>query len=165
MTREVRSGTRPTPRAAPIAALVLTLAGCASQRAAKWNERGENFLHSGVDFHVPPVTEQGLAEMASPEFDWRGYWRPRPSEFPTKYAKAAHAFSRAVQIQPDAPRFHDNLGLSLLGLRQPGPAEESFRRALALDPGDAEATQGLAAAEAALRARRDAETAVAVRQR
>lgn len=155
MTRAARS----------IAALVLSLAGCARQRAAKWNERGENFLHSGVDLRVPPVTEGVLAEMASPGYDWQGYWRPQPSELPGKYAKAAHAFARAVQIQPDVARFQDNLGVSLLGLRQPGPAEESFRRALALDPGDSEAPRGLAAAEAALRARRDAETAVAVRQR
>ena len=140
-------------------ALILVLIGCASQRAGKWNERGEDFMHSGVDLHVPPVTEAGLARMASSGFDWQGYWQPRPSDLPTKYVKAAHAFSRAIQIQPEVPRFHANLGLSLLGLREPGRAEECFRRALALDPGNAEARQGLAAAEAALRARPDDKTA------
>ena len=160
-----RSRASTGPITASLAVLILALAGCASQRARKWDERGEDFLHSGVDLHVPPVTETGLAEMASPTFDWQGYWRPRPSEIPTKYAKAAHAFSRAVQIQPGVPRFHVNLGLSLLGLRQPGRAEESFRRALTLDPGNAEARRGLAAAEAALRARRDAESAFAALRR
>jgi tetratricopeptide (TPR) repeat protein len=165
MSRAVLVAARPGPLAASLAALILALAACTSQRARKWDERGEDFLHSGVDLHLPPVTEAGLAEMASPTFDWKGYWRPRPSELPTKYAKAAHAFSRAVQIQPGVARFHANLGLSLLGLREPGRAEECFRRALALDPGNAEARQGLAAAEAALRARPDEKTARAAPRR
>jgi Flp pilus assembly protein TadD len=152
-------------RAVTLAALIFALAGCASQRARKWDERGEDYLHSGVNLHVPPVTEEGLAEMASPAFDWQGYWRPQPSELPTKYAKAAHAFSRAIQIQPGVSRYHAHLGLSLLGLREPGRAGESFRRALALDPGDAEARQGLAAAEAALRARPDEKAALAAPRR
>lgn len=159
MSRAVLVAAPPGRFAASLAALMLVLAGCASQRARKWDERGEDFLHSGTNLHVPPVTEEGLAEMASPTFDWQGYWRPRPSELPTKYAKAAHAFSRAIQIQPDVSRYRANLGLSLLGLREPGRAEESFRRALALDPGNTEAKQGLAAAEAALRARTDTKTA------
>jgi tetratricopeptide (TPR) repeat protein len=159
MSRAVLVTARPGPFAASLAALMLV--GCASQRARKWNERGEDFLHSGTNLHVPPVTEEGLAEMASPTFDWQGYWRPRPSELPTKYAKAAHAFSRAIQIQPDVPRYHANLGLSLLGLREPGRAEESFRRALALEPGNTVARQGLAAAEAALRAGTDAKVSLA----
>jgi Flp pilus assembly protein TadD len=98
----IRSTRTAEPALVPIVLSVLALAGCASQRAGKWNERGE-------------------------------------------------------QIQPDVPRFHVNLGLSLMGLRQPGRAEESFRRALALDPGHSEARRGLAAAQAASRARGDAE--------
>jgi tetratricopeptide (TPR) repeat protein len=135
------------------ACLALALAGCAGQRAAKWDERGEAYLHSGVDLHVPPIAEASLAGMAAHDFDWQEYWRPAPGELPNKYGRAAHAFSRAVSLQPDVPRFHVHLGVAFLALRQPERAEESFRRALALDPGDADAGRGLAAAEAAVRAR------------
>lgn len=134
-------------------ALVLVLAGCASRRAGKWDERGEDYLHSAVDLHVAPLAEASLAEMAAPGFDWQEYWRPAPDELPNKYGRSAHAFSRAVRIQPDVPRFHIHLGVSFLALRQPARAEESFRRALTLDPASLEAAQGLAATEAALRAR------------
>jgi tetratricopeptide (TPR) repeat protein len=161
MSRAVPFAARPGPFAAVGAALIVALAGCASQRARKWYERGEDYLHSGVDLRVPPVTAEGLAAMAWPAFDWQAYWRPQPGELPTKYAKAAHAFSRAIQIQPGVSRYHARLGVSLLGLREPGRAGESFRRALALDPGNVEARQGLAAAEAALRARPDPDTALA----
>lgn len=147
-------------RATMAVAAVLVLAGCASRRAATWDERGEDYLHSGVDLHAAPIAEGSLAPMALPNFDWPEYWRPSPDELPNKYGRAAHAFSRAAQIEPGEPRFHVHLGVSFLGLRQPDRAEESFRRALALDPANVLAAHGLAAAEAALRARPPSRAAV-----
>jgi Tfp pilus assembly protein PilF len=55
----------------------------------------------------------------------------------------------AVQLDPEAPAYHNALGVLLLDLRKPAEAEAEFRKATGLDPNYAEAEHnlGLAFAE------------------
>jgi Tfp pilus assembly protein PilF len=61
-----------------------------------------------------------------------------------KQAGPAHAALReAVALDGSVPAYHEALGLLLLELRRPDAAAESFQRALALDPGAADARLNL----------------------
>lgn len=58
--------------------------------------------------------------------------------------QAADAFGRAAKMSPDVARFHYNHGVAFLRLGQHRDAEPPLRRALSLEPGNAEYRQTLA---------------------
>jgi len=51
---------------------------------------------------------------------------------------AIERMRRAVELRPDDPQFHSNLGFVLMASRHPLEAEESLRTALQLDPQNAD---------------------------
>jgi protein O-mannosyl-transferase len=59
---------------------------------------------------------------------------------------AAQHFRTALQLKPDFPQAHNNLGTTLLRLRRFDEAKAEYRAALALKPQDAEVRQNLALA-------------------
>lgn len=74
-----------------------------------------------------------------------------------EYEHALTALHRVMQLAPDMPEAHSNMGFALLGLRQADAARASFMAAIDLRPQQANAYYGLALAE---EARNDYEAAL-----
>ena len=60
-----------------------------------------------------------------------------------EYEAAEASYRKALDIGPQSPRLHNNLGNALARLGRPGAAQVSYRRALELDPGYLFATNNL----------------------
>ncbi len=60
------------------------------------------------------------------------------------YAEAADAFARIVDLNPDSPDTHFNLGLAFAANDQVADAATAFRRSFELNPADVEAGKNLA---------------------
>jgi tetratricopeptide (TPR) repeat protein len=69
------------------------------------------------------------------------------------------AYRQAIGLRPDSALAYNNLGLALLRLQDPGPAEAAFRKASDLRPDYAEALTNLGTALNHQRRRREAEAA------
>ncbi len=67
-----------------------------------------------------------------------------------EHAKAAAALHRLLEIAPQVPELHVNMGYAQLGLNRPGPARKAFESAISLRPRQANAYYGLAEALEAL---------------
>lgn len=61
-----------------------------------------------------------------------------------EHAKAARALHRLLEIAPQLPELHVNMGYAQLGLDRPGAARQAFESALNLRPHQANAYYGLA---------------------
>ena len=61
-----------------------------------------------------------------------------------QYEHALTALHRLLELRPEVPEVHVNMGYALLGLGRPGPAREFFEGATALRPGQLNAYYGLA---------------------
>lgn len=61
-----------------------------------------------------------------------------------RYGEAVQTLERVLELAPDMPEAHVNLGFALLGLEQPGEARRAFERAIDLRPDQANAYYGLA---------------------
>ena len=66
-----------------------------------------------------------------------------------QYAAAVAALHRVIEVAPQLPEAHVNLGYALLGLQRPALARRAFDRAAALRPQQANAYYGLALASEA----------------
>ena len=67
-----------------------------------------------------------------------------------EYEYAAVALHRLLEIAPEVPEVHVNMGYAMLGLQRPQAARDFFEGALALRPRQANAYYGLAMALEAL---------------
>ncbi len=67
-----------------------------------------------------------------------------------KYEPAAAALRRLLEVSPQMPEAHANMGFAMLGLQQPAAAREHFERAAALKASQANAYYGLALAHEGL---------------
>lgn len=63
-----------------------------------------------------------------------------------EYEHAATAFHRVLEIAPDMPEAHVNMGFAMIGLQRHAAARDFFEGALALRRGQANAYYGLAVA-------------------
>ncbi len=63
-----------------------------------------------------------------------------------RYEHAAVAFHRVLELAPEMPEAHVNMGFTLLGQKENAMAESFFKGAIALRPGQANAYYGLALA-------------------
>lgn len=61
-----------------------------------------------------------------------------------QYEHALAALHRLLELRPEVPEVHVNMGYALLGLERPGAARDFFEGATALRPGQANAYYGLA---------------------
>ncbi len=61
-----------------------------------------------------------------------------------QYEHAAAALHRVLELAPEMPEVHVNMGYAMLGLERPGAARDFFEGATALRPGQANAYYGLA---------------------
>jgi tetratricopeptide (TPR) repeat protein len=66
-----------------------------------------------------------------------------------QYRDAQSSLQRVIELAPQLPEAHANMGFALLGLQQAAPAREAFERALALKADQANAYYGLALAHEA----------------
>jgi Flp pilus assembly protein TadD len=57
-------------------------------------------------------------------------------------------FTKAVDVRPSVPSFHNNLGMALEHTGRVRDAETAYREAVAADPGYAKAQKNLARVEA-----------------
>ena len=62
------------------------------------------------------------------------------------YARAAGALQRVLELAPQMPEAHVNMGFALLGLNRPGAARDSFEAATLFKAAQANAYYGLALA-------------------
>ena len=67
-----------------------------------------------------------------------------------EYDRAAAALTRVIELAPQMPEAHVNMGFALLGLDRPGAARDFFEAAMALKAAQANAYYGLALACEAL---------------
>lgn len=67
-----------------------------------------------------------------------------------EYERAAAALTRVLELAPQMPEAHVNMGFALLGLSRPAAARDSFEAAMALKAAQANAYYGLALAHEAL---------------
>lgn len=67
-----------------------------------------------------------------------------------KYAQAASALHRVIELAPRLPEAHVNLGFAMLGLQRPALARNAFDNALVLKADQANAYYGLALAHESL---------------
>lgn len=65
------------------------------------------------------------------------------------FAEANTELHRVIELAPDLPEAHVNLGFAMLGLGRPALARDAFERATALRAGQANAYYGLALAHEA----------------
>ncbi|MCB1888246.1 MAG: tetratricopeptide repeat protein [Rhodocyclaceae bacterium] len=61
-----------------------------------------------------------------------------------RYDDAAQAFHRVLQLAPELPEAHVNMGFAMIGLKQWGTAHDFFNTAIELHPEQANAYYGLA---------------------
>lgn len=73
-----------------------------------------------------------------------------------QYEHAMTAFHRVLQLEPDLPEAHVNLGFALLGLGKFAEARDFFAGALGLHPGQTNAHYGMALAMDGLGERHEA---------
>lgn len=66
-----------------------------------------------------------------------------------QYRDAQASLQRVLELAPQLPEAHANMGFALLGLQQAAPAREAFERAIALKADQANAYYGLALAHEA----------------
>ncbi len=67
-----------------------------------------------------------------------------------QFEPAAAALGRVLDVAPQLPEAHVNLGFAHLGLQRPGPARLAFETAIGLNPAQANAYYGLAMAHEGL---------------
>ena len=67
-----------------------------------------------------------------------------------RFDDARVLLQRVIELEPDLPEAHANLGFALLGAQQPQAARDAFGRAIALRPAQANAYYGLALAQESL---------------
>lgn len=105
-----------------VAALALSLAGCASASGVSETQR----------LHARAAYERGLAAMGA-----------------RQGAQALTAFQEAIALDASVPVYRNMLGLLYLQLRRPDLAIEQLRQAVAIDPSYAEGhlNYGVALAE------------------
>lgn len=66
-----------------------------------------------------------------------------------QYRDAQTSLQRVIELAPQLPEAHANMGFALLGLQQAAAAREAFERAIAIKPEQANAYYGLALAHEA----------------
>lgn len=95
-------------------------------------------LGGGLLFAWPRAPQPGSAE-----FDAR-FQQAVIMLHAGEYEYAAVALHRLLEIAPEVPEVHANMGYALLGLHRPQAARDFFEGALALRPRQANAYYGLA---------------------
>lgn len=70
-----------------------------------------------------------------------------------KYADAAHAFGKAVSLQPSVAKYHYNLGLVYARMNHFDEAEQQFRETLRIEPGHVNASRALSITVSSIQSR------------
>lgn len=81
--------------------------------------------------------------MQRAEFDAR-FWQAAVMLHARQYEHAMTALHRLLEIAPEVPEVHVNMGFALLGLKRHGAARDFFAAAIDLRPAQANAYYGLA---------------------
>lgn len=134
--RERRDGRR----AAMIAALAIIVIG---GLALHWYGAGAAAPGVSTDPRVDPASHARAMQRAELEV---GFRQAVVMLHARRYEHAVTALHRLLQIAPEVPEVHVNMGFALLGLKRFAEARDFFTGAIELAPAQANAYYGLAMA-------------------
>jgi len=134
-------------RAAAVALICVALGGAALHWLGGDSGRSPGRGDAPIDARVDPAGHARAMQRA--EFDQR-FGQAVIMLHARRYEHAATALHRLIEIAPEVPEVHVNMGFALLGLRRHAAARDFFLGATELQPNQTNAYYGLAIALEAL---------------